>query len=112
MMPMRRRRGRGRGGVSPRRISRFVEPALLLLVRRKPMHGYGLIEGLRSLGFEEYPVDVSAIYRTLRGLEASEMVQSDWDLEVTGGPLRATDRVLHAFFEAYEKDLSGGNGLG
>ncbi len=133
MMPMRRRRGRGRGGVSPRRISRFVEPALLLLVRREPMHGYGLMEGLRSLGFEEYPVDVSAIYRTLRGLEASEMVRSDWDLEVTAGPprrvytitpqgeaylaswvqeLRATDRVLHAFFEAYEKDLSGGNGLG
>ena len=132
-MPPRRRRGRGRGGVSPRRISRFVEPALLLLVRRSPMHGYGLIEGLRSLGFEEYPVDVSAIYRTLRSLEASEMVHSDWDLEVTAGPprrvykitpqgeaylaswvqeLRATDRVLHAFFEAYAEDLSGGNGLG
>lgn len=124
---MRGRRGRRRGGGGPRRIRRFVEPAALLLLRRRPMHGYGLMEGLRSLGFEEYPVDFSAVYRTLRSLEEAGMVKSDWDLEVSAGPprrvytvtpqgevylsawvrdLRATDRVLHAFLAAYEKETA------
>lgn len=86
------------------------------------MHGYGLMDGLRSLGFEEYPVDFSAVYRTLRNLEMEGMVRSDWDLEVAAGPprrvytiapegeaylarcvedLHATDRVLHTFLDAY-----------
>lgn len=122
---MRRRRGRGGGEAYPRRIARFIEPALLLLLRQTPTHGYGLMEGLRTLGFRDYPVDFSAVYRTLRGLEEAAMVQSDWDLEVTAGPprrvytitpegeahlaqwvseLRATDRVLHAFLDAYSAE--------
>lgn len=73
-------------------------------------------------------MDFSAVYRTLRSLEEAGMVKSDWDLEVTAGPprrvytitsqgegylsgwvsdLRATDRVLHAFFTAYEKEIAG-----
>lgn len=121
---MRRRRGR-RGDAYPRRIARFVEPALLLLLRQSPRHGYGLMESLRELGFEDYPVDFSAVYRTLRSLEEAGMVSSDWDLEVSAGPprrvytitsegedhlaqwvddLRATDKVLHAFLEAYVKE--------
>ena len=125
---MRRRARRGAAEVAcPRRISRFVEPAMLLLLQREPMHGYGLMEGLQSVGFKEYPVDFSAVYRTLRRLEQSEMVSSDWDLEVSAGPprrvytiteagrqhlatwveeLEATDKVLHTFLEAYETDLS------
>ncbi len=123
---MGRRRRRGQGPAGPRRIRRFVEPALLLLLHRDPMHGYGLMEGLDSLGFEEYPVDFSAIYRTLRNLEEVGMVESSWDLEVTAGPprrvytitskgkgyladwvkdLRATDKVLHSFLEAYKDEF-------
>jgi poly-beta-hydroxybutyrate-responsive repressor len=121
----RRQRGHGRGGAYPRRIARFVEPALLLLLRQSPRHGYALMEGLSELGFEDYPVDFSAVYRTLRSLEEAGMVSSDWDLEVSAGPprrvytitpegdahlaqwvddLRATDKVLHAFLEAYIKE--------
>ena len=120
---MRRRHGRGRGG--PRRISRFIEPALLLLLAREPVHGYGLMEGLHSLGFEDYPVDYSAVYRTLRGLEDEGMVESTWDVEASAGPprrvytitpagkahlatwvreLRATDRILHTFLRAYDDE--------
>jgi len=109
------------------RISRLIEPAMLLLLRRRPRHGYALMEGLRTLGFGEYMVDFSGIYRTLRALEDEGMVRSDWDLEVTAGPprrvytlttdgeahlaawvedLRATDRVLHAFLESYDGDPS------
>ena len=121
------RRGRGRRrGIGPGRITRFVEPALLLLLRREPSHGYGLMEGLRTLGFADYPIDFSAVYRSLRGLEEAEMVQSDWDLEGAAGPprrvytitaegedhlvrwvrdLRAMDRILHTFLDACEREL-------
>jgi PadR family transcriptional regulator, regulatory protein PadR len=124
MAPERSRRGRR--GACPRRISRFVEPVLLLLLCRRPLHGYALMEGLHSLGFEQYPVDFSAVYRTLRRLEETGMVRSDWDLEETAGPprrvyeitdagqtylahwvqdLRATDRILHEFLDAYEYEV-------
>jgi len=107
----------------PRRISRFIEPALLFLLLREPVHGYGLMEDLMDLGFHEYPVDFSAVYRTLRSLEENGKVESDWDLQVSAGPprrvyrvtapgrayladwvddLRATDTVLHSFLDAYD----------
>ena len=82
------------------------------------------MEGLGTMGFGDYPIDFSGVYRTLRSLEDDGMVASDWDLEVTAGPprrvytitaegkahlmawvddLRATDSVLHAFLEAYDR---------
>jgi len=113
----------GFDGARPRRIRRFVEPALLLLLHSSPTHGYGLLEGLRQLGLEEYPVDISAIYRSLYDLEANGMVVSQQDAAQSAGPprrvyaltelgeaylrawvedLRLTDRLLHRFFEAYD----------
>ena len=121
-----------RRGACPRRISRFIEPALLLLLCRHPLHGYALMDGLDDLGFEGYPVDFSAVYRTLRRLEHAGMVVSDWDLEVTAGPprrvyditpkgheylarwvveLRATDRVLHTFLDAYRQEVGDAEDL-
>jgi PadR family transcriptional regulator PadR len=118
----RRRRGR-EGGVRPRRIRQFIEPALLLLLHGGPNHGYGLIEGLRDLGLEDYPVDPSAVYRILYDLEAQGILTSTQDAEQSAGPprrvyrlteagdvylsawmeeLRATDRMLHRFLDAYD----------
>ncbi len=116
--------GMGPGGAPrPRRIRRFVEPAVLLLLHRAPAHGYALLEGLRELGLEEYPMDASAIYRILYDLEAQGMVVSQASREGSAGPprrvysltsqgdaylnawvedLRLTDQVLHNFFEAYD----------
>jgi len=106
----------------PRRIRRFVEPALLLLVNRRPSHGYALIEGLRSLGLGRYPIDSSAIYRSLRRLEGAGMVRSTWETEIAAGPprrvytitpagesyladwvedLQATEAMLRVFLGAY-----------
>ncbi|MBC7256017.1 MAG: helix-turn-helix transcriptional regulator [Chloroflexi bacterium] len=117
----RHREGFERG--RPRRIRRFIEPALLLLLHHGPAHGYGLLEGLRALGLEDYPADISAVYRILYALEAQGMVISHMEAERSGGPprrvyqlteagdaylrawvedLRATDRILHQFLDAYE----------
>ncbi|MHB9034184.1 MAG: PadR family transcriptional regulator [Anaerolineae bacterium] len=116
------RRMRG-GDVQPRRISRFLEPVLLLLLQTRPTHAYGLIDSLDKLKLEAYPADVSAIYRILYDLEAAGMISSTRGEEESGGPprrvytlteegelylrawvqeLRETDRILHIFLEAYD----------
>jgi len=121
-----RQRGR-RGQVGrARQIRGFVEPALLLLLHSGPKHGYGLINGLQDVGFEDYPIDSSTVYRILRGLEDQGMIVSAWDHQVTAGPprrvyqitpageaylslwiedLRATERTLRRYLEVYDKTV-------
>ena len=121
-----RQRGRHGPGGRSRRIRGFVEPALLLLLHDGPKHGYGLINGLQDVGFEDYPIDSSTVYRILRGLEAEGMIVSDWDNEATAGPprrvyqitlageaslslwiedLRATERTLRRYLEIYDRTV-------
>lgn len=128
----RRRRGMGGkgGGPCPTRISRFMEPCLLLLLHRGSSHGYSLQDELKEFGFAEAPVDPSVVYRILREMEAQGLVASAWDTEGSGPPrrvyqltpqgnqylaqwvadLRETDRVLHGFFGAYEEHMREGEG--
>jgi poly-beta-hydroxybutyrate-responsive repressor len=126
-MPKGRRRWRGgQGGEAcPRRISRFLEPCLLLLLHCNEAHGYDLLEGLKPFGFEQNPVDSSTVYRRLRGLEERGFVTSRWDTESAGparrlyqitgegdrylawwvDDLRETDRVLHHFLRVYDEHM-------
>jgi len=83
----RHRGGGGRRNTRPRRSRQFLEPAILYLLCDRPQHGYALVGGLQELGIEE-PVDMSTIYRLLRGLEAQGLVISTWDRESAGGPPR------------------------
>lgn len=129
-MPVGRRRWRGGQGeqgaeACPRRINRFLEPCLLLLLHRDEGHGYELLEGLKEFGFGQNPVDSSTVYRKLRRLENRGFVTSRWD---TGGAgparrlyqiteegdrylalwvddLRETDRVLHHFLRTYDAHM-------
>jgi PadR family transcriptional regulator PadR len=123
-MPRGRRRWQQEGQVEacPRRIHRFLEPCLLLLLHCNEAHGYELLDGLKSFGFDQNPVDSSTVYRFLRDLEERDLVTSRWD---TGGAgparrlyqiseegdrylawwvddLRETDRVLHHFLKTYD----------
>ena len=122
-------RRRWRGGQSeeacPRRIHRFLEPCLLLLLHCNVAHGYELLDGLEPFGFGQNPVDLSTVYRMLRGLEEQGFITSHWDTD-SGGParrlyritkegdgylawwvedLRETDRVLHRFLETYASHM-------
>jgi PadR family transcriptional regulator PadR len=124
-------RGRRRAGCPhepyPRRIQRFLEPCLLLLLHGNEIHGYELSEVLKPFGFEQNPVDSSTIYRILRDLEEKGFVTSRWDTN-GGGParhlyqitaegdeylswwvedLRETDQVLHFFLETYDAHMEG-----
>jgi PadR family transcriptional regulator PadR len=128
-MPYGRRRWRGGrdGEACPRRIHRFLEPCLLLLLHCNEAHGYELLEGLKQFGFQENPVDSSTVYRFLRALEERGFVSSRWDTRGAGPArrlyqiteegdrylawwvedLRETDRVLHHFLETYDGHMEG-----
>jgi PadR family transcriptional regulator, regulatory protein PadR len=115
-----RRRNRGRWAVRAR-VERFVEPAILLLLRERPMHGYELLELVPQLTRNER-VDVGGLYRILRSLEDESVVTSEWSAELPGPAkrtytltdsgrrlldqwaeaLRETESVVAAFLERYE----------
>ena len=65
------------------RIERFHEPALLLLLRERPRHGYELIELLPEVAGGER-VDVGNLYRFLRRLEEDDIVASEWHGDLPG----------------------------
>jgi PadR family transcriptional regulator PadR len=60
------------------RVERFTEPALLLLLRERPAHGYDLLERLPQLTGEQR-VEMGNLYRLLRALEEEGLVSSEWD---------------------------------
>ena len=89
------RRGRGqgwrragKGQAQIRRISRFLEPCLLYLLKNHSVHGYELIEGLKQFGFDTEELDPSIVYRVLRELEEEGMTISEWDTSGSGAPRR------------------------
>ncbi len=89
---MRHRHGpRGRHHLGGRwlvfaRVERFAEPALLLLLRERPAHGYDLLERLPELTGEQR-VEMGNLYRLLRALEEEGLVTSEWD-ETSPGPAK------------------------
>jgi PadR family transcriptional regulator, regulatory protein PadR len=78
---VRRRIGPGEYAVRAR-VERFAEPAVLLLLRERPVHGYELLEQLPELTSER--VDMGNLYRFLRVLEAEGIVRSEWDDDAPG----------------------------
>ena len=92
----RRRAGSGRFQVTAR-IERFVEPAILLLLRERPMHGYELLERITELAPREQGgrTDLGNLYRLLRALEEEGIVTSAWNAD-TPGPARRTYRLSEA----------------
>jgi PadR family transcriptional regulator, regulatory protein PadR len=72
------RRPGPRGWVVRARVERFSEPALLLLLRERPAHGYELLDALPELLPAER-VDMGNLYRALRSLEQDGLVSSEWD---------------------------------
>jgi PadR family transcriptional regulator, regulatory protein PadR len=78
---VRRRLGPGKYDVRAR-VERFAEPAVLMLLRERPVHGYELLEQLPELTGER--VDMGNLYRFLRVLEAEGIVRSEWDDEAPG----------------------------
>jgi poly-beta-hydroxybutyrate-responsive repressor len=77
------------------RVERFVEPALLLLLRERPMHGYELLERLPEVTGDQARVDVGNLYRILRALEEEGIVRSEWSADLPG-PAKRTYELTEA----------------
>ena len=65
------------------RVSRFVEPALLLTLADGPTHGYDLADQIGAVTSAER-IDYGNLYRLLRRLEDEEIVSSEWNDELPG----------------------------
>src|SRR5215217_7057798 len=103
----RRRVGPGRWRVRAR-LERFSEPAVLLVLRDTPGHGYELLEQLQTLMPAER-IDMGNLYRILRSLERDGLVDSTWD-DTAPGPAKriyvitqSGRRVLGQWVEAFTK---------
>jgi PadR family transcriptional regulator len=83
MRTARARHRHRRGWLVDARVERFSEPALLLLLRDRPTHGYELIDSLAEL-IPGRRADMGNLYRTLRALEAEGLVTSEWDADAPG----------------------------
>ncbi len=66
-------------------LYRFVEPVLLLLLKKKGRsYGYELATELPSHALTDASIEAAALYKTLRQLEENGCVTSDWDVEGHG----------------------------
>jgi PadR family transcriptional regulator PadR len=82
--------------VQPALPKDFLRPALLLLLREDPAHGYDLLERARTLGFDGS--DPGGLYRTLRKLEDEGLVRSAWEPS-EAGPKRRIYQITRAGME-------------
>ncbi len=74
-------------------LYRFVEPAIMLLLRQKgEAHGYELANDLPRYALTDAEVEAAALYRTLRTLERNGNVTSRWDTG-NSGPARRLYRL-------------------
>jgi len=64
----------------------ILEPALLILLKDHPQHGYTLLESLEALGMN--PPHPSVVYRILHEMESLQWVRSQWDADESQGPPR------------------------
>ena len=76
----------------------FLRPALLLLLREQPAHGYELLERLGAFGFDGS--DPGGLYRTLRALEGDGLVHSAWEKSEVG-----PDRRIYELTRAGGEEL-------
>ncbi len=119
-------RGRHRRG-RRRRMLGFLQPCLLLMLRRNDAHGYNLLNGLEEFGLNPEALDSSMIYRALREMEAWGWVES-YEGERSRGPQRRVYRLteegehhlaiwiddlqrgkreIELLLEAYKRDVEG-----
>src|ERR1700739_163856 len=69
-------------------LSRFVEPVVLLLLKKKGhSYGYDLLSSLSEYAFTDAEIERAALYRTLRRLQQNGYVSSNWETD-RGGPAR------------------------
>jgi DNA-binding PadR family transcriptional regulator len=76
-----------------RHTERFIQPAVLSLIAKEPLHGYLIVQRLRELPmFEGQAPDATGVYRFLKLMEERGLVVSAWDVS-RAGPARKQIRI-------------------
>jgi PadR family transcriptional regulator PadR len=75
---------RGKRQAGSGKAERYIQPSILMGLRRKPSYGYEIIQTIQEFGFVEGQAPPGMIYRHLRDLEAAGLVISSWKTEGTG----------------------------
>lgn len=74
-------------------LYRFVEPVVLLLLKKKGRsYGYDLSGDMEGYALTDAEIERAALYRTLRQLERNGNVKSEWDVN-NAGPARRVYRL-------------------
>lgn len=74
-------------------VYRFVEPVVLLLLKKKGRsYGYELAGDLQEYALTDAEIERAALYRTLRQLEQNGNVASEWETN-GAGPARRVYRL-------------------
>lgn len=70
-------------------LYRFVEPVVLLLLKKKGRsYGYDLAADLHEYALTDAEIERGALYRTLRQLELTGNLKSEWETDKAGPPRR------------------------
>ena len=101
-MPGRGRRRHG-GRPQPRwgHRKRILQPLILLLLAEEAIHGYGLVERLKS-SYKLETVAPQTVYRALREMEEAGWIAPSWDMESGQGPPRKIYQVTPEGISALE----------
>jgi len=74
-------------------LDKLLQPAILALLTRRPLHGYVIFQRLADVpGLESTPPDATGIYRHLKSMERRGLLQSSWYLSASG-PARRQYRL-------------------
>lgn len=66
-------------------LDRLIQPAILVLLVKEPLHGYRLAQELAELPpFRGEQPDPSGVYRLLRAMESRGLVVATWDVSERG----------------------------
>lgn len=89
------------------RIEAFVIPCMLLVLRKRSIHGYELMEELGGMPFLKPVPDPGVVYRHLRRLEEEGIVESKLE-PGSGGPARKVYTLTgegESYFRAWVSNL-------
>jgi poly-beta-hydroxybutyrate-responsive repressor len=67
-----------------KKVERYIQPSILMALKRKPSYGYELIHEISQFGFVEGLAPPGMIYRHLRNLEENGLVLSEWQTDGAG----------------------------
>ncbi len=70
------------------RPPRFLQPFLLVFLKKESTHGYQLINKLAELGVKHENYEIGYIYKTLRTMEKDGFISSLWNTEAKGAAKR------------------------